>query len=283
MKKDKNTAPASFDDEMLGAPAPKKDYQQEEDADVKEKNKVKKAVIAIILFAAVFFLILLIWYVKDNSVKEEQYDVNGSQAAPAVAQGTEADAGSEISVPGCLLDLTGETVEVKIPLKFYRDAQPSEQLSDSELKNGYVSAKKDGENIVYTIKTSYYPSIVENLYEYYEEVFNKAYEGKNGVELVSMTRSSVTFTVTVQKDGFKANSHYKMLEDLYYQAAVYQCYFGIAPENISVNFRFKYLHEAFPFVDYQFPSCLGKDLSTIAVSDGNTKPTTTTTATDNAQ
>ena len=96
MKKDKNAAPASLDDEKLGTPAPKKDYQQEEDADVKEKNKAKKAVIAIILFSAVFFLILLIWYVKDNSVKEERYDVNGSQAAPAVAQGTEADAGSEI-------------------------------------------------------------------------------------------------------------------------------------------------------------------------------------------
>ena len=140
------------------------------------------------------------------------------------------------------------------------------------------SAKKDGENIVYTIKTSYYPSIVENLYEYYEEVFNKTYEGKNGVELVSMNRSAVTFTVTVQKEGFKANNHYKMLEDLYYQAAIYQCYFGIAPENISVNFQFKYLHEAFPFADYQFPSCLGKDLSTIAVND--TKEEKTSASTD---
>lgn len=276
MKKDKNAAPATLDDETLGGTQPKKDYQQEEDADVKEKNKVKKTVIAIILFAAVFFIILLIWYVKDNSVKEEQYVVNGSQAAPAVAQGTEADANFEISVPGSLLDLTGETVEVKIPLKFYQDAQPSEQLSDSELKNGYVSAKKDGENIVYTIKTTYYPSIVENLYEYYEEVFNKTYEGKNGVELVSMNRSAVTFTVTVQKEGFKANNHYKMLEDLYYQAAIYQCYFGIAPENISVNFQFKYLREAFPFADYQFPSCLGKDLSTIAVNDTEEDKTSAT-------
>ena len=42
MKKDKNTAPASLDDEKLGTPAPKKNYQQEEDADVKEKNKVKE-------------------------------------------------------------------------------------------------------------------------------------------------------------------------------------------------------------------------------------------------
>lgn len=277
MKKDKKAAPATLDDEMLGGTQPKKDYQQEEDADVKEKNKVKKTVIAIILFAAVFFLILLIWYVKDNSVKEEKYDVNGSQAAPAVAQGTEADADSEISVPDSLFDLTDETVEVKIPLKFFKDAQPSDQLSDSQLKSGYVSAKKDGENIVYTIKTTYYPSIVENLYEYYEEVFNKTYEGKNGVELVSMTRSSSTFTVTVQKDGFKANSHYKMLEDLYYQAAVYQCYFGIAPENISVNFQFKYLREAFPFAEYQFPSCLGKDLSTIAVADDKEEQTTAST------
>ena len=42
LKKDKNAAPASLDDEKLGTPAPKKNYQQEEDADVKEKNKVKR-------------------------------------------------------------------------------------------------------------------------------------------------------------------------------------------------------------------------------------------------
>ena len=69
--------------------------------------------------------------------------------------------------------------------------------------------------------------------------------------------------ITVDKDGFKADKYYDMLESLYYKAAIYQCYYGVAPENISVTFQFKYTREQFPFANYQFPSNLGKKLADV--------------------
>lgn len=265
MKKDKNAS-----QEVM----PKKDYQQEVDPDVKKSSKGKKAIIAVSAFIALFFLVLLVWYISDNSVKEQNYDVDGKTAAVAVQQGHESS-DEVIVVEDSLLDLTKETVEITIPLAYYQGDVPDDTLSENQLANGYLSVKKDDLNIVYTVKTSFYPSLVENLYEYYDTLANE-YEKKNGVQLVSCNKNGNLFTVTVEKSGYKANSHYDMLEDLYYNAAVYQCYLGVA--NPSVDFQVKYLHEQFPFADYQFPDSLGKDLNVIAAEKN-----TTTTATENTE
>ncbi|MBQ8228741.1 MAG: hypothetical protein IJZ88_06990 [Clostridia bacterium] len=263
MKKDKNAS----QDVM-----PKKDYQQEFDPDVKKSSKSKKAVIAVSAFIALFFLVLLVWYISDNSVKEEHYDVEGETAAAVVQQGQESS-DEVIAVKDSLLDLSGETVEITVPLAYYQGNVPADTLSDEQLASGYVAVKKDDVNVVYTVKTSFYPSMVENLYEYNETKGNE-YEKKNGVELVSFNKGGNLFTVTVNKSGYKANAHYDMLEDLYYNASIYQCYLGVT--NPSVDFQMKYLREQFPFADYQFPNSLGKDLSVIAAD----KPTTTTAATE---
>ncbi len=244
----------------------KKDYQQTEDKDVKEKHRVTKTIIAIVLFIVIFFLILLIWYVKDHSVKEIKYDVDGSQAAPAAAQ-AEAENGDKIVVDGSLLDLTGPTVDITIPLEFYQGKEPADKLTNEERRSGYVGVKKANGNVVYTVQTAYYPSLVRSLYEYYEEYFNTTYEKKNGVQLVSFNREAQTFTITVDKLGFNANKHRAMLKDLYYQVAVYQCYYGFAPKDIKVSFQFKYLKEQFPFVTYQFPAEMDKELVTPPQSD----------------
>lgn len=241
----------------------KKDYQQEEDKDVKEKSKMTKIIIAISLFIVIFFVILLIWYVKDHSVKEVNYKVDGDQAAPVIAQADEQTGSEQVTLNGAVIDLTGPTATVTIPLEYFGEDQPADTLSDSELKNGYTAVKKDGGNVIYTIKTSYFVSVVNNLYEYNEQLFNKEYEEKNGIELVSSNRKMTTFTITVDKDGFKADKYYDMLESLYYKAAIYQCYYGVAPENISVTFQFKYTREQFPFANYQFPSNLGKKLADV--------------------
>ena len=75
----------------------KKDYQQEEDKDVKEKSKMTKVIIAISLFIVIFFVILLIWYVKDHSVKEVNYKVDGDQAAPVIAQADEQTGSEQVT------------------------------------------------------------------------------------------------------------------------------------------------------------------------------------------
>lgn len=263
MKKDKNAA----QDVM-----PKKEYQQEIDPDVKQGNKSKKVIVGISAFIALFFLILLIWYISDNSVKEQNYDVEGETAAAAVAQGKESS-DEVIAVENSLLDLTKETVEITVPIAYYQGEEPVDTLDDNQLANGYLSVKKDDTNVIFTVKTSFYPSMIENLYEYYDTLANE-YEKKNGVQLVSCNKNGNLFTVTVEKAGYKATSNYDMLEDLYYNAAIYQCYLGVT--NPSVDFQMKYLHEQFPFADYQFPDSLGKDLSVIAAE----KNTTTTQATE---
>lgn len=266
MKKEKKDAITPENNDLAEI---KKDYQQEEDKDVKEKSKTKKLIIAISLFVVIFFVILLIWYVKDHSVKETAYKVDGEQAAPVIAQADEQTGSEQVTLNGATVDLSGTTAEVTIPLEYFGEEQPADTLSDSQLKNGYTAVKKDGENIVYTIKTSYFVSVVNNLYEYNEQLFDKEYEEKNGIELVSSNRQMTVFTITVDKDGFKADKHYDMLEYLYYKAAIYQCYYGVAPQDISVTFQFKYTRDQFPFADYQFPSSLGQKLSDI------TKPSET--------
>ena len=102
MKKNKNASPEA---------TPKKDYQQEFDPDVKQKSKSKTAVIAISAFIALFFLVLLVWYISDNSVKEQAFDVEGETAAAVVQQGEESS-DEVIEVKDSLLDLTKETVYI---------------------------------------------------------------------------------------------------------------------------------------------------------------------------
>lgn len=252
----------------------KKDYQQEEDEDVNEKRKTKKIVIAIALFVAIFFIILLIWYIKDNSLNEISYIVDGDRAAPAVAQAEEEYNEEGITLKGAEIDLTGKTADVVIPLEFFKSAPPEDALSDTQQKSGYTAVKKSNGNITYSIKTSYFNSIVSNLYDYYNFAFDEAYE-KKLVQLVSSNKTMNTFTITIDKDSaFNANKYYSMLEDIYYQAAIYQCYYGFSPEKISVNFQFKYSYEQFTFADYQFPECLNKDLSKVSVAKDETTSST---------
>ncbi len=257
MKKNKKEAPEQV--------TPKKDYQQEVDPDVKGSEKSKKLLIGIVAFIVVFFTAILGWYINDNSVKEQKYDVDGKTAAPVIAQGEESK-DEVIDVDGSLLDLTKETVEIKIPLEFYQDEKISDTLSEAQKTSGYLDVKKDNTSVTYTIKTSFYPSIVENLYDFYCQEGDK-FEKKNGVELVSCNKYMDNFTITVAKSGYKANSNYDMLESLYYYAAIYRCYLGASEQSISVNFQMKYLHEDFPFMDYLFPQCLGKDLGAIAAAN----------------
>ena len=257
MKKNKNASPET---------APKKDYQQEFDPDVKQKSKSKTAVIAISAFIALFFLVLLVWYISDNSVKEQQYDVEGETAAAVVQQGEESS-DEIIEVKDSLLDLTKETVEITVPLAFYQGNVPADTLDENQLASGYLSVKKEDVNVIYTVKTSFYPSIVENLYEYYNTLADN-YEKSNGVQLVSCNRNGSVFTVTVEKPGYKANAHKDMLEDLYYNSAIYQSYLGVT--NPSVTFQMKYLHEQFPFADYQYPDAMGKDLNALTADKTTT-------------
>lgn len=259
MKKNKNASPET---------APKKDYQQEFDPDVKNKSKGKTAIVAISAFIALFFIVLLVWYISDNSVKEQQFDVEGQTQAAAVQQGEES-VDDVVEVKDSLLDLTAETVEVTVPLAFYQGDVPADTLDENQLAGGYLSVKKDDVNVIYTIKTSFYPSVVENLYEYYNTLADK-YEKQNGVQLVSCNRNGSIFTVTVEKSGYKANAHKDMLEDLYYNAAIYQSYLGVT--NPSVVFQMKYLHQQFPFADYQYPDALGKDLNALT-AETTTAPT----------
>lgn len=264
MKKNKNASQEAM---------PKKDYQQEFDPDVKKDSKGKKVVIGISAFIAAFFLILLVWYISDNSVKEEQYEVEGQTAAAVLQQGEEVT--GEVVVEDSLFDLTKETVDVTVPLAYYQGKEPADTLDKNQLASGYVSVKKDGTNVVFTIKTSFYASVVENLYEYYDTIAND-YEKKNGVQLVSSNRAGNLFTITVEKPGYKANAHRDMLKALYYNAAIYQCYLGVAEP--TVDFQMKYLHEQYPFTNYPFPSSLGKDLTVTT-----TKATTTSAESTQAQ
>lgn len=273
----------------------KKDYQLEEDNDVKEKNKTKKAIWIVVILILFFFLILLIWYIKDHSVKEEQYDVDGVTAVAAVAQANKSD-GTDASY---LAEIYGETIDVAIPLDFYKDEQPSDTLTKDQLASGYVSVFKADGNVVYTIKTAYYPSVVENLYEYYEAKFNAQYEKKDNVELVSMSRDSSIFTITLKKDGFHTKAVYDLSEALYYQAAIYQSYYvklgaienafdgeskfmreryeenvqKLMADGAKVKFQLKFVREPFTVAEYIFPDELGGGLRTLTLRDGTIDPT----------
>ena len=235
-----------------------KDYQQEEDKEVKGKHKTRNTIIAIVLLIVIFFVILLIWYVNEHRVKEVMYDVNG-KAQEVFAQAEES-ADEKIEVKGSLLDLTGPTVDITVPIEYYQGNVPADELSTAEKNSGYVAIKKDSENVTYTVRTSFYPSIVANMYEYYCDEFNDKYERKDKVELVSMNRVAQVFTITVEKLNFNANHYKPMLKDLYYQAAIYQCFYGYKPEDINVKFQFKYHQEQFTFKSYDFPESLNSTL-----------------------
>ncbi len=235
---------------------PVKDYQQEEDSESKGK-KIRKILFIIILCIVIFFVILAIWWVNEHRVKEVNYDVNG-RAQEVFAPGEESSE-KTIQVKGSLLDLTGPTVDVVVPVEYFQGKAPSE-LTAAEKNGGYVALKNDGSNVVYTLRTSFYPSIVANMYEYYCDSFNDRYERKNRVELVSMNRAAQVFTITIEKLNFNANNYRDMLKDLYYEAAIYQCFYGYKPADIKVRFDFKYHQEQFTFKSYNFPENLNKAL-----------------------
>lgn len=262
MKKDKKAPEDTLAPEEEALP---KDYQQEEDEDVKEKHKLAKIVIAIILFIIIFFILLLMWKIGDES-KEHFYDVDGERGAAAVMAD---DSGAGTEVDGCLLDLTGPTVDVIIPLEYFEDKQPADTLSETEKASGYAAVKKVGGNVIYTIKTAYYPSIVSGLYEFHSDDYQKdEFLEENDVMRFAQFSYMQKFTVTISaREFFSANDYYDLLEHAYYQSAIYQSYLGIAPADIKVSFQFKYEGAQFPFVEYKFPDMLNKNLSSIAVSD----------------
>lgn len=263
MKKNKNAPEDTLAPEENTAP---KDYQQEEDEDVKEKHKISKVVIAIILFIIIFFVLLLMWKIG-NDTKEQFYDVDGERGAAAAAQADDSAAGVEVD--GCLLDLTGPTVDVTIPLEYFENTPPADTLSESEKASGYAAVKKVGGNVIYTIKTAYYPSIVSNLYEYHcDEYQDDTFLKESDVLRFAQFSYMQRFTVTISaREFFSANDYYELLEHAYYQSAIYQSYLGIAPSDIKVVFQFKYEGAQFPFVEYKFPDMLNKNLSSVAVSD----------------
>mgnify|MGYP003314078333 CR=1 FL=1 len=262
MKKDKKAPDETLapDEEALD-----KDYQQEEDEDVKEKHKLAKIIIAVILFIIIFFIILLIRNIHEKT-KEQFYDVNGVESVEAVAKANEG--GTDEEVDGCLLDLTGPTVVVTVPLKYYENKQPADTLTDEEIKNGYVDVKKVGGNVVYTIKSVCYPSIVSSMYElhsdeYQEENFLKENDLLRFAQFSYMQK----FTVTLGEDEkFIPDKYYKLLLHTYNQSAIYQSYLGIQPQDINVNFQFKYTGAQFPFVEYKFPDILGRSLASVPVN-----------------
>lgn len=268
MKKDKKAPEDTLnpDEEALN-----KDYQQEEDEDVKEKHKITKVIIAIILFIVIVFILLLIRNIHEKT-KEQKYDVNGVVAADSVVK---AEEGTGEEVDGCLLDLSGPVVVVTIPLKFYEDKQPADTLTEAEQANGYVDVEKAGGNVIYTIKTSYYPSIVSNLYENHSDEYQKdAFLEDNNLLRFAQYSYMQKFTVTIDDSKpFIPDKYYKLLKHTYCQSAIYQSYLGIAPADIKVNFQFKYIGAQFPFVEYEFPTLLGRSLASVPYSIAdNMKP-----------
>lgn len=263
MKKDKKTPDEELkqNEEALE----EKDYQKEEDEDVKEKHKITKVIIAIILFIAIIFIFLLIRHIKNESA-EKFYDVNG---VPAAATAAANDGDNNKEVDGCLLDLTGETVVVTIPLEYYENNPPADKLTDAEKAQGYVSVKKFAGNVVYTIKTSQYRSIVSALYESHSDEYQlDNFLEDNDVLRFAQFSYMQKFTVTIKDNkDFNANKYYKLLEHTYYQSAIYQSYLGILPSNIKVLFQFKNVGAQFPFAEYPFPELKGKSLSSVAISN----------------
>lgn len=261
MKKDKKIPEKELD---ANNAALEKDYQKEEDKDVKEKHKITKVIIAIILFIAIIFIFLLIRYIKNESA-EKYYDVNGEHAVEALAQATATE--GKVEVDGCLLDLTKETVVVTIPLEYYEDNQPADTLTDVEKASGYVDVKKANGNVIYTIKTAYYPSILSNLYESYADTYDEdSFRTENHILRFEQFQYMQKFTVTIEGDkAFSAPDYYDLLEHAYYQAAIYQSYLGIQPKDISVSFQFKNRGAQYTFVEYKFPDMKGKNLSSVAV------------------
>lgn len=261
MKKDKKTPENNLDANYGSAV---KDYQQEEDKDVKEKHKITKVIIAIILFIAIIFLFLLIRHIKNESA-EHFYDPNAKHDDSAIAVATATK--GKIEVDGCLLDLTKETVIVTIPLEYYEDEQPADTLTDVEKASGYVSVKKTAENIIYTIKTAYYPSIIENMYKAYSDSYDDdTFLKENHILGLEQYEYMERFTVTIEGDkAFSAPDYYKLLEHTYYKAAIYQSYLGIKPADINVLFQLKNHGAQFTFVEYNFPEMKGKNLSSVAV------------------
>lgn len=267
MKKDKKAASQNPD---MNEDALNKDYQQEEDEDVKEKHKITKVIIAIILAIAIFFVFLLIRHIKDES-GEKFYDVDGVKGS----YGQDNENSSKEKPVGCVLDLSGEYVTVTVPLKYYEDDQPSGKLTDELKVRGYTDVKKSGGNIVYTMKTSYYYSIVSGIYEgHHDDYRTDEFCKENDVLLFAQDEPMQKFTVTIsERDFFSPADYYKLLEHNFNQAAIYQCYLGIAPADINVDFQFKYEGAQNTFVTYKFPELLGKNLSSVPVStDELTKP-----------
>lgn len=264
MKKDKNKN-APSEELNQNNEALEKDYQKEEDKDVKEKHKITKIIIAIILFIAIVFVFLLIRHIKNESA-EKFYDVNGEHAVDAAAIAEASD--GKIEVDGCLLDLTGETVVVTVPLEYYEDKQPADTLSEAEKASGYVSVKKTGGNVIYTIKTAYYPSVVSNLYEAYADAYQEeSFLEENHVLRFAQFSYMQKFNVIIEgKDPFSAPDYYDLLEHAYYQSAIYQSYLGILPGDIEVVFQFKNHGAQFTFAEYKFPDLKGKNLSSVAIN-----------------
>ena len=262
MKKDKKTPDETFapDEETLD-----KDYQQEEDEDVKEKHKLAKIIIAVILFIIIFFIILLIRNIHEKA-KEQYYDVNGVQSVEAVAKANEG--GTDEEVDGCLLDLTGPTVVVTVPLKYYEDKQPADTLTEEEIASGYVDVKKIGGNVVYTIKSVNYPAIVSGMYEFHSDEYQEEnFLKENDVLRFAQYSYMQKFTVTLAEDEkFVPDKYYDLFKHAYNQSAIYQSYLGILPHDIQVTFQVKYTGAQFPFVEYTFPDMLGKRLSSVAYS-----------------
>ncbi len=256
MKKDKNIAAEQTQ------PYNVKDYQQEEDKDVKEKHKVTKWIIIIILAIVIFFVCLLIWFIHDKS-QEKFYDVNGVQSVANAQEGNIED----IDVAGCEFDFSksGNTVDITIPLKYFEGNPPAQELTEEQKQSGYVAVKKSGDNIIYTVKTSYYQSIVDNLYEFHHDEYrSEKFLNDNDILLLAQFECMDKFTVTIEKkDVYEANKYYDMLYHAYNQAAIYQCYLGRKPADIKVDFQFKTAGAQWTFVTYSFPQLEGKKLSDV--------------------
>lgn len=262
MKKDKKTPE---EEQKQNEEALEKDYQQEEDEDVKEKHKITKVIIAIILFIAIIFIFLLMRHIKNESA-EKFYDVEGVPGTAAASSDEDSNIGD---IEGCLLDLSGSTVVVTIPLEYYEDNPPADTLSDIEKAKGYVDVKKFAGNVIYTIKTSSYRSIVSGIYESHADEYQEdAFLKENDMLCFAQFSYMQRFTVTIKDNkNFSANKYYKFMEHWYYQSAIYQSYLGILPSNIKTVFQFKNTGAQFTFAEYPFPQLKGKDLSSVAISN----------------
>lgn len=236
--------------------AAQKNIEKFDDADLKRK-KNKAVIVAISCFIIIAFVIVAFYAINQSRVKEVTYNVEGVKAADVTdSKDVKKKIDSKLR-DDIILDTNQKTVTVTVPVELFEDGTKiTSTLTSKQKQSGYVSATLNSTEVIYVIKSGYYPSVIEDIYNQTYKYLKSFENGKAYVatSLVSSNFAMNKATITFNKKSYNDEEYKSMLKSIYKKMAIYQCYCGITPKSLSVEFQLKYIHEQFAFNTVLYPN-----------------------------